>query len=134
METTIKKDYFVVGETEAYAGYHYLIDLFGAQRLTDVAHIRGAVLQAVEAAGATLLSEHFHVFESSGGVSGVAVLAESHISVHTWPERDYAAYDVFMCGDTQPERVASILEAAHCPERTKITPIKRGLVIDGPPE
>jgi len=59
------------------------------------ATLREAVLQA----GATLLHIHLHHFTPNGGISGVAVLAESHISVHTWPERNFAAFDVFMCGD-----------------------------------
>ena len=58
----------------------------------------------MEAAGATLLHIHLHHFTPNGGVSGVAVLAESHISIHSWPEYGYAALDVFMCGDGRSER------------------------------
>jgi len=54
--------------------------------------------RCVDASFATLLHLHCHQFSDSGGLSAVAVLAESHITVHTWPERDFAAFDVFMCG------------------------------------
>ena len=54
------------------------------------------------ATGATILHGHFHHFGPNSGVSGVLVLAESHVSIHTWPERDYAALDIFVCGDCNP--------------------------------
>ncbi len=53
-----------------------------------------------------------HGFGSGAGVTGVALLAESHITVHTWPERGYAAFDVFMCGDCDPEAAASTIAQA----------------------
>ena len=62
------------------------------------------------AAKATLLHIHLHHFSEGGGISGVAVLAESHISVHTWPERAFAAFDIFMCGNTEPHRAMRVLE------------------------
>jgi len=65
---------------------HLLIDLYRASRLSDIDHIERTLRECVEAAGATLLHIHLHHFEPNGGVSGVAVLAESHISIHTWPE------------------------------------------------
>ena len=59
--------------------------------------------EAASLAGATILGAFLHPFGQSFGVTGFLVLAESHISVHTWPEHDYAAFDVFMCGDTEPQ-------------------------------
>jgi len=59
----------------------------------------------------TLLHIHLHTFEEGGGVSGVAVLAESHISVHTWPEKGYAAFDVFMCGNAEPRKALDVFKA-----------------------
>ena len=61
---------------------------------------------------ATILHSHFHHFGPDGGVSGVVVLAESHISIHTWPERDFAAVDIFMCGACDPYRSLPVLKAA----------------------
>jgi S-adenosylmethionine decarboxylase len=87
-----------------------------------------AMRDIVTACGATLLHIHLHHFSPSGGVSGVAVLAESHISVHTWPERDYAAFDVFMCGDAQPENAMPILKRAFLPHRLEVCEELRGRV------
>ena len=60
---------------------------------------------------------HFHRFGKEQGISGVAVLAESHISVHTWPERNYIAFDIFMCGDTNPELVCRIFNKILNPKK-----------------
>ena len=86
-----------------------------------------AMIDAVKAAGATLLHIHLHTFGDGGGVSGVAVLSESHISVHTWPEREFAAFDIFMCGDARPEAAAKALQAALTPDRIVIGKHKRGI-------
>ncbi|MEG3145440.1 adenosylmethionine decarboxylase [Sphingomonas sp. RT2P30] len=79
-------------------GTHLLADLFGCTGLDDVARIERALRAGVVAAGATLLDLKLHSFGPEQGVTGVALLAESHISIHTWPERDYAAIDIFLCG------------------------------------
>ena len=97
-----QKDYFVERDGVKFAGSHLLLDLWGASCLTDPATIDSALRDAAEAARATILHSHFHHFGPDGGVSGVLVLAESHISIHTWPERDFAAVDIFMCGACDP--------------------------------
>ena len=71
---------------------------------------------------------HVHEFGGEGGVSGVAVLAESHISVHTWPELDYAAFDVFMCGTCNPEKAVETLCARLNPDRFTVDERKRGII------
>ena len=111
-----------------YAGRHLTIDLWEATGLDDEKRIQQAFHDAIKAAGATLLHIHTHVFTPNGGVSGVAVLSESHISVHTWPEKGFAAFDVFMCGDAQPELAVPVLEAAFKPKRVVVEEIKRGVV------
>ena len=73
---------------------------------------RRTLKRCVEVAGATLLHIHLHHFTPNGGVSGVAVLSESHISIHSWPEADYAALDVFMCGEAQPQKCIEVLREA----------------------
>jgi S-adenosylmethionine decarboxylase len=108
-------DFFIEKDGTVCAGAHLIIDLFDADRLDDIAHIEKALTDCVDAAGATLLHIHLHPFEPNGGVSGVAVLAESHISIHSWPERGYAALDVFMCGDARPEACIDILKDAFQP-------------------
>lgn len=103
---------------------HILAELYGAQHLRDGAYIQAALIRAAEDAGATVLTHHFHHF-SGGGVTGVLLLAESHISIHTWPEHDYAALDVFMCGNTQPRRAAEQISAALKATRCDIREIPR---------
>jgi S-adenosylmethionine decarboxylase len=122
---TVQKDYAVVRGGVRYAGVHLIIDLYGAARLNDLAFIEETLRHCIKASGATLLHIHLHPFEPNG-VSGVAVLAESHISVHTWPDEGYAAFDVFMCGDTKPEVCADILKAAFEPTRIEVNELLRG--------
>ncbi len=121
-------DHFVCEDGTEFAGYHLIIDLWGARRLDDVDHMEGVMRMAVAAAGAELLHIHLHRFGGGGGISGVAVLAESHISVHTWPERGYAAFDVFMCGRAQPSATVPVLENAFAPERVLVSEHRRGLL------
>lgn len=122
-----QKDYFISRGDKRYAGIHLIIDLYGAEHLSDVAYVEKTMRRCVEAAGATLLHIHLHHFEPDG-VSGVAVLAESHISVHTWPESRYAAFDVFMCGNTHPEVCVEIMREAFEAERINVQEILRGEV------
>lgn len=118
-------DHFIERDGQRCAGVHLIIDLHGAERLDDQDHIEEAMRRCVVAAGATLLHLHLHRF-SPEGVSGVAVLAESHISVHTWPENGYAAFDVFMCGDARPEACVPVLQEAFGAERVEVTELLRG--------
>jgi S-adenosylmethionine decarboxylase len=69
---------------------------------------------------------HLHHFEPNGGVSGVAVLAESHISIHSWPERSYAALDIFMCGNAEPDKCVPVLRQAFNPGRVAVSELLRG--------
>ena len=71
---------------------------------------------------------HLHYFTPNGGISGVAVLAESHISVHTWPEKNYAAFDVFMCGDSNPHKAIEILSRYFQPKRSEVIEERRGRI------
>ena len=119
-------DHFVERGGVRCAGVHLIIDLLGAARLNDLDHIDAVLRQCVEACGATLLHLHLHHFTPNFGVSGVAVLAESHISIHTWPEHDYAALDVFMCGDTRPEKAIDILRNGFAADDVRVKELLRG--------
>jgi S-adenosylmethionine decarboxylase len=121
-------DYFVERNGLRYAGSHLIIDLWDARHLDDIEVVEDALRHAVRAAGASLLHLHLHEFTPNGGVSGVAVLAESHISIHTWPERSYAAIDVFMCGATEPHKVVPILKDAFEAGRIAICEQMRGVL------
>lgn len=123
-----QKDYWITRHGLTYAGSHLILDLWEAENLEDPEYMERAIVDAVQAAGATLLHIHLHKFSPNGGVSGVAVLAESHISVHTWPERGFAAFDIFMCGDAEPNRAIPVLEKAFKPKRMVIGDHKRGVL------
>ena len=120
-------DFFIKRDGQTFAGMHLIIDLENAQRLDDPEHIESSLILAAEVAGATVLSSDFHIFTPNNGVSGVIVLAESHISIHTWPERNFAAVDVFMCGGADPMKTIDSLKQAFSPERISLQEIKRGL-------
>ncbi|MEO1281436.1 MAG: adenosylmethionine decarboxylase [Pseudomonadota bacterium] len=107
-----RNDFFIERDGVKFAGTHLIIDLFGARRLDNLKFIENTLKRCVEVAGATLLHIHLHHFTPNGGVSGVAVLSESHISIHSWPEADYAALDVFMCGDAKPHLAIEVLRQA----------------------
>ena len=92
-------------------GKHCILELYDCDpsRLDDEAFVRDTITTAAKRAGATLLNLITHRFQPQG-VTGLALLAESHISIHTWPESGYAAVDVFTCGDhTMPERACQVL-------------------------
>ena len=123
----IPDDHFVCREGLRFAGTHLIVDLWNASRLDELAHVDRTLRQAAEEAGATLLKIDLHSFVPTGGITGVAILAESHISIHTWPERSYAAIDVFMCGDAKPHEAIAIIRKAFSPGAITLVEHKRGL-------
>lgn len=123
-------DHFIHRNGLEFAGTHLLIDFWDARNLDDIELMESRFRECVAACGATLLHIHLHHFTPNGGISGVAVLAESHISVHTWPERGYAAFDIFMCGDAQPEKAVPILKQAFKPGKVTVGEQLRGLTQD----
>jgi S-adenosylmethionine decarboxylase len=91
-------------------GRHIILDCKGDIAHYDERKMLVLLESAAQASKATILSSHFHRFGDEGqGITGVLVLAESHITVHTWPELDYAAFDVFMCGECNPENAANVI-------------------------
>jgi len=120
------KDYFKERDGVKFAGVHLIIDCIGAKNLSSLEKVELCLRDAIEASGATLLHIHLHHFTPNGGISGVAVLAESHISIHTWPENGYAALDVFMCGDADPHKTIDIFKTAFEPDELRCNEILRG--------
>lgn len=125
----VAKDYFVERNGVRFAGTHLLVEMWDAENLDDIAVADRALREAAAVAGATLLHLHLHHFSPNGGYSGVAVLAESHISIHTWPERGYAAIDIFMCGACDPYKAVPVLRAAFRPGGVQLSEQKRGVLV-----
>jgi len=82
-------------------GRQILVEFYDCDqsKINDVSYIENSLIQATKASKATIISHNFHKF-SPYGISGVVVIAESHVTIHTWPEYNYAAVDIFTCGDT----------------------------------
>jgi S-adenosylmethionine decarboxylase len=120
-----REDHFAIRNGVRCAGVHLIVDLHGADGLDDIDLIETTLRRCVDAAGATLLHIHLHHF-SPNGVSGVAVLAESHISIHTWPDAGYAALDIFMCGQAVPDACIPVLREAFKADRVEVSEILRG--------
>ena len=120
-----RDDHFIRRDGRVFAGTHLIIEVVNGHGLDDEGRIRTAFRECVRECGATLLHIHTHKF-SPQGVSGVAVLAESHISVHTWPEIGYGAFDVFMCGDADPWRAVDVLKAAFHTDDVRVKELLRG--------
>ena len=120
-----REDHFIRKDGRVFAGTHLIIEVVDGTGLDDEARIQQAFRDCVEECGATLLHIHTHKF-SPQGVSGVAVLAESHISVHTWPEIGYGAFDVFMCGDARPWRAVDVLKRAFETSDVRVKELLRG--------
>lgn len=120
-----RDDHFIRRDGEVFAGTHLILEVVNGHGLDDEHRIQQAFRDCVEECGATLLHIHTHKF-SPQGVSGVAVLAESHISVHTWPEIGYGAFDVFMCGDAQPWKSVEVLKRHFATQDVRVTELRRG--------
>lgn len=114
------------------AGTHLIIEVKGASGLDDKARIERAFRDCITATGSTLLHLHLHRFQPHG-VSGVAVLAESHITVHTWPELGYGAFDVFMCGKADPWKAVDVLARAFETRDIEVKELSRGLGVIAEP-
>jgi S-adenosylmethionine decarboxylase len=108
-------------------GSHLLAEYHDCESgvLDDADRLRVLLRAAAEAAGAKVVAEVFQPFAPQG-VSGVLVIEESHLSIHTWPERGYAAVDFYTCGDCSPERAHPVILAGLCARRSEIMLVERG--------
>ena len=111
-------------------GKHLLLELKDCNRevLDDLGFLKDILSAAASEAGATVLGESFHQFNPHG-VSGVVIIAESHLFIHTWPEHNYAAIDIFTCGDSvQPDKAAQKLIGELEAKSHSILEIQRGIL------
>lgn len=112
-------------------GKHVILELEDCDRklLSNCEFLRETLLEACRRAGATILSNSFHVFSPYDGVSGVIIIAESHLSIHTWPEYSYAAVDIFACGDSlHPEKAVEFMVQELNAGNHSFTELKRGVL------
>jgi S-adenosylmethionine decarboxylase len=110
------------------SGTHLLADFYGvaADKLVAPERIDALLRAAALAAGARILHSHFHSFGPAAGVTGVVLLAESHITIHTWPEFGFAAADIFMCGAAEPQSALALIERALEAGGRSVQAITRG--------
>jgi len=111
-------------------GRHVLIEYYGCTKeiIEDNALIEQYMREAADYAGATVVESVFHHFNPFG-VSGAVLIAESHLTIHTWPEYDFASVDVYTCGDTvDPSKAADYLADKLQAKKTETMEIPRGMV------
>lgn len=113
---------------DEYAGRHILADFWDVKNMGDLEFIQSAIEKSARKAKATILHSYYHPFGEGMGVSGITVLAESHISIHTWPERDFASIDIFMCGDCNPQDALDHLIEVCKPGSVESSVNRRGIV------
>jgi len=112
--------------TPAPLGQHVIAEFYGASELFACDAAAPILREAAEAAAAVVLDTRLHDFGGREGFTGVVLLAESHISIHTWPEHGYAAIDIFMCGDVDTSKSLDVLRAYFAPTSESVTILKRG--------
>ncbi|HBH02659.1 MAG: S-adenosylmethionine decarboxylase proenzyme [Candidatus Rokubacteria bacterium RBG_16_73_20] len=113
-------------------GRHLLLELFDcdSDAINNLETVKAVLIEAARRAQATIVDIVFHEFNPFG-ISGVVVIAESHLSIHTWPEYRYAAVDIFSCGDVlQPEVAATYLVEQFAAERTAVVDVQRGMFLN----
>ena len=111
-------------------GTHLLVELrdCNPKIIKDLAKVKNALVSAAKEAKATIVDISFHEFNPFG-ISGMVIIAESHLSIHTWPEYSYAAVDIFSCGDLiKPEVAASFLIREFESKTPSIVELKRGIL------
>lgn len=114
-------------------GKHLLAELkeCNSEILKNIDEVRKVMVSAAKEAGATIIDISFREF-SPFGISGIVVIAESHLTIHTWPEYSYAAVDIFTCGDIiKPEIAAAyLIKELEC-KNPYIVEMKRGIISNG---
>lgn len=107
-------------------GRHAIVDVSGASGPLDEAEATSLLADLAAACGATLLETKTHPFGEGHGLTAIAVLAESHVSMHEWPEHGFIAFDVFVCGSADPEPAVELIRARFPGTRVEARIVDRG--------
>ena len=119
---------WVKHKKEKYAGIHLLAEFWQTKKINSLNEIEKILISAAKAANTKPLKVSLHAFEPYG-LSGIVLLAESHISIHTWPEINYVAIDIFTCGEkSSPKKALLYLKKEFSPKKVEIKEVKRGRV------
>lgn len=119
-----------VGTRQVHLGRHVLAEFFecNANTLNSLSRIEKLMVDAALECGATVVQKCFHMFNPYG-VSGVVIIAESHLAIHTWPELGYAAVDLFTCGDKCDPKISyEFLRKAFNSKTASYTELERGIL------
>ncbi len=108
-------------------GKHYIIEFHhcDVDQISNVPEVEEVLLNAVDKAGATYVSHDTHQFDPVG-VSAVVMIAESHFTIHTWPEKEYAAMDIFTCGVMEAQNAIDYIKEKFQADHCKVTLLERG--------
>ncbi|MCM8813312.1 MAG: adenosylmethionine decarboxylase [Candidatus Omnitrophica bacterium] len=121
------KEYCCSNGHMKYAGTHLILEFWEAKNINSIPKIKKTFRDAIKACGATLLRMDMHKFTPYGGVSGMAIISESHFSIHSWPEYNYAAIDIFVCGTVDPYQALPALKKGFQTEKVQVVDLKRGI-------
>ena len=126
----LDSDYFSTCSStgDQFAGRHILADFWEVKRMGDLDFIRETIEESARKASANVLHSYYHPFGDEMGVSGVTISAESHISIHTWPERSFASIDVLMCGNCDPQTTVDYLPKIFKPTSVDLSLNRRGVI------
>ncbi|MCD6228040.1 MAG: adenosylmethionine decarboxylase [Candidatus Omnitrophica bacterium] len=123
----MKKEFCSTNGFVKFAGTHLIVELWKAKNLSSLSSIKKILKDAVKACGATLLKIDLHKFSPYGGISGVAIIKESHLSIHSWPEYGYAAIDIFVCGTVNPYKAIPVIKKGFETNDIQVVEVKRGI-------
>ena len=126
----LESDYFSTCSStgDQFAGQHILADFWGVERMGDLDFIKETIEESARKAGATVLHAFYHPSGEGIEVSGVTALSESHISINTWPERNFASIDIFMCGNCDPHTTVDYLQKIFEPSSVDQSVNRRGVI------
>lgn len=118
----------IENKTKKYSGVHLIAEFWYGKNIEDTKEIRQILIEAVKKANNTVLKIVVHKFKPQG-ITGIVLLAESHLALHTWPEFNYTAIDIYTCGDkANPDKALEYLKEKFQPKKVEIRKLKRGKI------